>query len=189
MILYSLCFSLTDISPSVVFYRFIHVATREREVASRVWLFATQWAVAHQSPPFMEFARQEYWSGLPFPSPGDLPNPGVKPRSPALQADALPSEPPGPCCHKWKHFFLFYDWVIFHPAMKKNKYAIFHICTHTHVYVYVYTHTHTHCIFFTQSSGDGYLCCLQVLAIKSSAVMNIGVHVSFQIRVLLFLNF
>ena len=42
----------------------------------------------------MEFSRQEYWSGLPFPSPGDLPHPGIKPQSPALQADALPSEPP-----------------------------------------------------------------------------------------------
>ena len=42
----------------------------------------------------MEFSRQEYWSGLPFPSPGDLPNPGIEPRSPVLQADALPSEPP-----------------------------------------------------------------------------------------------
>ena len=43
----------------------------------------------------MEFSRQEYWSGLPFPSPGDLPNPGTEPGCPALQADALPSEPPG----------------------------------------------------------------------------------------------
>ena len=43
----------------------------------------------------MGFSRQEYWSGLPFPSPGDLPNPGIEPRSPALQADALPSEPSG----------------------------------------------------------------------------------------------
>ena len=43
----------------------------------------------------MGFSRQEYWSGLPFPSPGDLPAPGIKPRTPALQADALPSEPPG----------------------------------------------------------------------------------------------
>ena len=42
-----------------------------------------------------EFSRQEYWSGLPFLSPGDLPNPGSEPRSPALQADSLPSEPPG----------------------------------------------------------------------------------------------
>jgi len=49
--------------------------------------------VAHQDPLSMEFSRQEYWSGLPCPPPGDLPNPGIKPRSPALQADSLPSEP------------------------------------------------------------------------------------------------
>ena len=49
---------------------------------SRVRLFVTPWTVAHQAPPSMEFSRQEYWSGLPFPSPGDLPNPGIKPRSP-----------------------------------------------------------------------------------------------------------
>ena len=55
---------------------------------------ATPWTVAHQAPPSMGFSRQEYWSGLPFPSPGDLPNPGIKPRSPTLQADALTSEPP-----------------------------------------------------------------------------------------------
>ena len=47
------------------------------------------------APPSMEFSRQEYWSGLPFPSPGDLPDPGIEPGSPALRADALPSEPPG----------------------------------------------------------------------------------------------
>ena len=62
---------------------------------SRVWLFATPWTVAHKAPPSMGFSRQEYWSGLPFPSPGDLPYPGIEPRSPALQADALTSEPPG----------------------------------------------------------------------------------------------
>ena len=62
---------------------------------SRVRLFATPWTVAYQAPPSMGFSRQEYWSGLPFPSPGDLPNPGIEPGSPALQADALPSEPPG----------------------------------------------------------------------------------------------
>ena len=62
---------------------------------SRVQLFGTLWTVAHQAPPSMEFFRQEYCSGLPFPSPGDLPDPGIKPGSPALQADALPSEPPG----------------------------------------------------------------------------------------------
>ena len=60
---------------------------------SGVRLFATPWTAAKQAPPSMGFSRQEYWSGLPFPSPGDLPKPGIKPRSPALQTDALPSEP------------------------------------------------------------------------------------------------
>ena len=62
---------------------------------SRVQLFVTPWTVAHQAPPPMGFSKQEYWSGLPFPSPGDLHDPGIKPRSPTLQADALTSEPPG----------------------------------------------------------------------------------------------
>ena len=62
---------------------------------SCVWLFMTLWTVAHQAPLFMGFSRQEYWSGLPFPSPGDLPDPGIEPGSPALEADALTSEPPG----------------------------------------------------------------------------------------------
>ena len=59
---------------------------------SRVQLFATLWTVAHQASPSMGFSRQEYWGGLPFPSSGDLPHPGIKPRSPTLQADTLPSE-------------------------------------------------------------------------------------------------
>ena len=62
---------------------------------SHVPHFGTPWTVAHQAPPFMGFSRQEYWSGLPFPSPGDLPDPGIESRSPALQADTLTSEPPG----------------------------------------------------------------------------------------------
>ena len=59
---------------------------------SRVQLFATPWTVACQAPPSIGFSRQECWSGLPFPSPGDLPDPGIEPGSPALQADTLPSE-------------------------------------------------------------------------------------------------
>ena len=59
-----------------------------------VTLFAPPWTVAYQTPLFMEFSRQEYWGGLPFPSPWDLPNPRIKPWSPELQADSLPSEPP-----------------------------------------------------------------------------------------------
>ena len=53
---------------------------------SCVGLFVTTWTVAYQVPPSMGFSRQEYWSGLPFPSPGDLPEPGIEPRSPAFQA-------------------------------------------------------------------------------------------------------
>ena len=59
---------------------------------SRVRLFATPWTVAYKAVLSMEFSRQEYWSGLPFPSPGALPDPEIEPRSPTLQADALPSE-------------------------------------------------------------------------------------------------
>ena len=62
---------------------------------SHVQLFVSPWTVAHQAPLSMEFSRQDSWSRLPFPSPGDLPNPGIKPGSPVLQADALPSKPPG----------------------------------------------------------------------------------------------
>ena len=64
-----------------------------------VLLFETPWTVASQAPPSLGFSRQEYWSGLPFPSPGDLPNPGIKPVSPVLQADTLPSEPQGKSVH------------------------------------------------------------------------------------------
>ena len=72
-----------------------YVFRKKVELLGCVRLFATPWTAACQAPPSMGFSRQEYWSGLPFPSPGDLPNPGIESRSPTLQADALPSEPPG----------------------------------------------------------------------------------------------
>ena len=83
-----------------VYYRAFHtiiqkVKERKVKLLSRVRLFVNPWTVAHQAPPYKEFSRQEYWSGLPFPSPGDLPYPRIEPRSSALQADALPSEAPG----------------------------------------------------------------------------------------------
>ena len=71
----------------------MHVKVKVKTL-SRVPLFVTPWTVAYQAPLSMGFSRQEYWSGLPFPSPGDLPDPGIEPRSPAFQADALTSEPP-----------------------------------------------------------------------------------------------
>ena len=72
----------------------VHASSKEKSL-SRVRLFVTLQTVAYHVPPSVGFSRQEYWSGLPFPSSGDLPKPGIKPRSPALQADALPSELPG----------------------------------------------------------------------------------------------
>ena len=70
-------------------------ATIDVSVLSHVQVFVTLWTVAYQAPLCMGFSRQQYWSGLPFPSPGDLPNSGIEPGSPALQADTLSSEPPG----------------------------------------------------------------------------------------------
>ena len=68
----------------------------------RVLLFATTWTVAHQAPLFMGFFRQEYRSGLPFPSPKDLPDPGIEPRSLAFQVDSLPPEPSGKPFSCWQ---------------------------------------------------------------------------------------
>ena len=71
------------------------------QLFSHVQLFVTLWTVAHQAPLSMEFPRQEYWSGWPFPPPGDLPNPGVEPTSPVspvspvLAGRFFTTEPPG----------------------------------------------------------------------------------------------
>ena len=67
-------------------------------VLSHVQFFVTSWTVAHQAPLSMRFPRQDYWSGLPFPPPGDLPDPGIEPEtpaSPALAGRFFPTEPPG----------------------------------------------------------------------------------------------
>ena len=71
-----------------------HILAKEafRERGEVVLLFVTSWTVACQAPLSMGFSRQEHWSGLPFPSPGDLPNPEIEPGSPELQADSLPTE-------------------------------------------------------------------------------------------------
>ena len=74
--------------------RNITMSESKCEVTQSCPTLATPWTVAYKAPLSMGFFKQEYWSGLLFPSPGDLPHPGIKPRSPALQADALPSEPP-----------------------------------------------------------------------------------------------
>ena len=77
------------------FPRFGHESKSESiKLLSCVQLFVTPWTIVHQAPLPMEFSRQEYWSGLSSPSSGDLPNPGIEPRSPTLQADSFPSQPP-----------------------------------------------------------------------------------------------
>ena len=86
-------------------YLEINFYVSDWELLSSVWLFEIPWTVACQAPLFMEFSSQEYWSGLPFPSPGDLPDPGIEHESPALQADSLPSETAG------KSTILRHSWV------------------------------------------------------------------------------
>ena len=73
-------------------------------VAKSYTTLETPWTVARQAPLYMIFPRQEYWGGLPFPSPGDIPNSGMEPRSPALQANSLPTEPPGKTFFYGKYF-------------------------------------------------------------------------------------
>ena len=81
-----------------------------------------EWSIARQGPLFMGFSRQEYQSELPFPSPGDLPDPGIETRSLTVQADSLPSEPPG------KHIYNIYIYVY---------YTYVHIHIHLHRYIYI----------------------------------------------------
>ena len=78
---------------------------------NHVRLFATPWTIAYQAPLSVGFSRQEYWSGLPFPSPGGLPNPGIEPGYPTLQTGSLPSEPSGK---------LVYQTVKNLPAMRET---------------------------------------------------------------------
>ena len=95
---------------------------------SRVQLFATPWTVVFQALPSMGFSRQGFWSGLPFPSPEDLPNPGIEPRSPTLQADALPSEPPGK------------------PSRHNDHLQKFCVCVCVCVYTHIYIHKDAHVV-------------------------------------------
>ena len=83
------------------------------ESLSCIWFFATPWTVAIQASLSMEFSRQEYWSGLPFPSPEELPNPGVEPWSPASQADSLSSALQGTPSKSLSHVWLFVTpWTV-----------------------------------------------------------------------------
>ena len=85
----------TSVSQLIHFLLIYHMHKVKVKSLNRVWIFVTLWTIAYQIPSPMGFSRQEYWIGLPFPPPGDLPNPGIKSGFPALQSDALLSEPPG----------------------------------------------------------------------------------------------
>ena len=82
----------TSDTPGIFINTLIEVWTY---MVSRVWLFVTPWTIACQAPLSTGFPRLEYWTRLPFPSLGDLPNPGIEPRFPAMQANSLQFEPPG----------------------------------------------------------------------------------------------
>ena len=101
---------------------------------TRVQLFAIPWTVAYQASPSMGFPRQEYWSALPFPSPGDLPDPGIEPGSPALQADALTSELPGKPKWLFEGNKTGFDWQ--GRGFNFSCYAFFHLFIATNI-VYI----------------------------------------------------
>ena len=90
---------------------------------SRVRLFVTLWTVALKAPLSMGFSRQDYWSGLPFSTPGDLPNPGIEPASPALAGRFFTTKSPG------KPFPLLINDSIFHSVNKLKVLIIFNFCT------------------------------------------------------------
>ena len=100
-------------SPSVTcFCKYKHIVLSV--ICSVVSDSVTPWSVACQAPLSMGFPRQEYWREFPFPSPGDLPDPGIEPRSPALQADSLPTEPPGKPIldYSQRHSLMYHLWLL-----------------------------------------------------------------------------
>ena len=151
------------------------------QLLSRVSLFVTPWTAAWQTPLAKRFSRQESWSGLLFPTPSDLPDPGlepVPPASPAKQVDSLR------LCHLGSlHITLhpipcIWGWPKGLVILQENPNELFgQPNTHIHGYIYIYTHTHH--IFIIHSSISGHLCYFHVLAVVDSAAMRIRVHVFF----------
>ena len=106
---------------------------------SRVPLSETSWTVTHQAALSMGFPRQEYWSGMLFPSPGDLPDPGIEPRSPSLQADSLLSKHEGglltamktQCCRWWGSVIE----VWFSQSRSHGHYTLFYYPVNTSIFI------------------------------------------------------
>ena len=120
----------------------------------RARLFATPWTIVHQAPLSMGFSRQESWSGLPFPSPGDLPNPGIGAGSPASPALAD------------RFFTTSTAWEALHMYIYTCK-RLSTQREHVHIYIYIYTHTHTHMLIYMHTYIYIYICmcvlCTQML--------------------------
>ena len=136
---------------------------------SAVFDSANPWTVAHQVPLSLEFFRQEYWSRLPFPSPGNLPHPGIEPGSPAMQMDSVPSDPPEKLLefkvlHKW--------WCVYHTY--SHVLYIYYITTYTMIYIYIYILS---CWLCAQS-------CLTLCNPMDCSLPGSSIHGIFQARIL-----
>ena len=107
-------------------YFMVNKPRSEVKSLSRVLLCETPRTVAYQAPLSVGFSRQ-HWSGLSYPSPGDLPNPGIERGSPALQTNALPSEPPGKSMVPWKVFCIYYYYVSIKQRYFRTKKALFYV--------------------------------------------------------------
>ena len=122
----------------------------EVKLLSRVRLFATPWTVACQALLSMGFSRQEYWSGLPFPSPGYLPDPGIEPGCPALEADALTSEPPGKS-REWQTTSAFLPLESHEQYEKAVHYMTFLFCNWKFL---TFDHLHSFLLTLIPTSGN-----------------------------------
>ena len=154
---------------------------------NHVWLFVIPWSVAHQAPLSMGFLRQEYWSGLPFPSPGGFPDPGIEPASlasPAVAGVFFTTVPPQVhLCHildslyKWYHMIFVFVFLTSHSISSSG----IHVAANSYFILFngwVILHMYVPHLYSFVSGHLGYL---HVLAIVNSAAMNVGLRVSFWI--------
>ena len=126
------------------------------------------WTVAHQGPLSMEFSRQEYWSGYPFPSPGDLPDPGIKPKSRALPADSLSSEPSG------KHFFTITGLQHFQCCWKvqaTSQLSSVQLLSHVWLFATPWITAHQASLSITNSQSSLKLTCIESVMPSSHLIL------------------
>ena len=125
--------------PLVICFTYNNVYVCVCQSLSCVRLFATPWTVACQAPLSMGFFREEYWSGLPFPSPGDPPNPGIKPGSSRSQAESLPSEPTGKPNNVYVSL-LFSQIISPFPSTESKNLSFVHVVLQARILAWVAIH-------------------------------------------------